>query len=197
MDNETPEQRILAACTAVLINGGLNGFTVDAVASEAGMSKGGVLHHFRTKQDLVEALVKEGCIQWISDYYAQVRQKKKSGSRMPHVYAIIAEGLQINSPSDEDASMKELFLMIHELNRTKPELAEESHKVYKLMLRDMMADGLTEGQALFVASAVDGVLLWTVAGMCPLTKQQRKTHLQAVLDYVGAIEAASGAGKPV
>lgn len=49
--------RLLIAAENVLIANGVAGLSFDAVAMEAGLSKGGVLHHFRTKEDLIDALV--------------------------------------------------------------------------------------------------------------------------------------------
>lgn len=53
---ERPEI-ILTAARAVLNRRGAKGLTIDAVAAEAGLSKGGVLHHFASKDALVAALV--------------------------------------------------------------------------------------------------------------------------------------------
>jgi AcrR family transcriptional regulator len=36
---------------------GVTGFTLDAVAHLAGLSKGGLLHHFKSKEQLLEALI--------------------------------------------------------------------------------------------------------------------------------------------
>ena len=48
---------ILDAAGAVLRRGGARGLTIDAVAAEAGLSKGGVLHHYASKDALILALV--------------------------------------------------------------------------------------------------------------------------------------------
>lgn len=48
---------ILEAAGAVLRRGGARGLTIDAVAAEAGLSKGGVLHHYGSKDALILALV--------------------------------------------------------------------------------------------------------------------------------------------
>lgn len=53
---ERPEI-ILDAADTVLLRKGARGLTIDAVAAEAGLSKGGVLHHFASKDALVAALV--------------------------------------------------------------------------------------------------------------------------------------------
>jgi AcrR family transcriptional regulator len=53
---ERPEI-ILEAAAAVLLKGSARGLTIDAVAAEAGLSKGGVLHHYASKDALIAALV--------------------------------------------------------------------------------------------------------------------------------------------
>jgi AcrR family transcriptional regulator len=53
---ERPEI-ILDAANAVLRERGAGALTIDAVAAAAGLSKGGVLHHFASKDALVAALV--------------------------------------------------------------------------------------------------------------------------------------------
>lgn len=48
---------ILDAANAVLRRNGARALTIDAVAAAAGLSKGGVMHHFASKDALVAALV--------------------------------------------------------------------------------------------------------------------------------------------
>ena len=49
-------ERIYAASEAVIAREGIGRLTIDAVAAEAKLSKGGVLHHFRSKEALVVGL---------------------------------------------------------------------------------------------------------------------------------------------
>lgn len=53
---ERPEI-ILDGADALLLRNGARGLTIDAVAAEVGLSKGGVLHHYGSKDALVAALV--------------------------------------------------------------------------------------------------------------------------------------------
>ncbi len=48
---------LLDAAERILAEGGSAALTLDAVAQDASVSKGGLLYHFRTKQDLVRALI--------------------------------------------------------------------------------------------------------------------------------------------
>jgi len=47
---------IFEACSRILRREGLTNLTLEAVSDEAGLSKGGLLYHFPTKQSLIESL---------------------------------------------------------------------------------------------------------------------------------------------
>lgn len=51
--------QLLEAAAHVVIERGLGGLTLDLVAQRAGVSKGGLIHHFPGKQELVEGLFNE------------------------------------------------------------------------------------------------------------------------------------------
>lgn len=53
------KQTITRAVAAVLVRDGLLNTTIDAVAAEAGISKGGVLYYFPSKRDLLDSLIFE------------------------------------------------------------------------------------------------------------------------------------------
>jgi AcrR family transcriptional regulator len=50
-------ENILKAAAQVLARLGVNAFTLDAVAREACITKGGVLHHFPSKESLIDSLI--------------------------------------------------------------------------------------------------------------------------------------------
>jgi AcrR family transcriptional regulator len=50
-------ERILDAAESVVIEQGVTGMTLDAVAARAKVSKGGLLYHFPSKDDVVRGLV--------------------------------------------------------------------------------------------------------------------------------------------
>lgn len=49
--------RVLAAATAVALREGPGAVTIEAVVAESGLSRGGVLYHFPSKAELLQALV--------------------------------------------------------------------------------------------------------------------------------------------
>ena len=53
---EETRELIFAACSQILQREGLTSLTLDAVAQEAGLSKGGLLYHFPSKVAMIESL---------------------------------------------------------------------------------------------------------------------------------------------
>ncbi|MBE2319224.1 TetR family transcriptional regulator [Solirubrobacter sp. CPCC 204708] len=56
--------RLLDAAATVVRRDGAQALTLDAVAKEAAVSKGGLLYHFKSKNDLVAAMVER----WLADF---------------------------------------------------------------------------------------------------------------------------------
>ena len=50
-------EAVLNAAAQIIVRLGISAFTIDAVAQEAGITKGGVLHHFPSKEALLNGLI--------------------------------------------------------------------------------------------------------------------------------------------
>lgn len=62
--------QILEAALDIVREEGTHKLTIDAVAKAAGISKGGVLHHFSTKEALISGTVRYG----VADLYCELKQ---------------------------------------------------------------------------------------------------------------------------
>jgi AcrR family transcriptional regulator len=58
--------QLLDAAEAVVAQDGVRNLTLDAVAARSGISKGGLLYHFRSKEDLAAAMI-ERSIAWFAE----------------------------------------------------------------------------------------------------------------------------------
>jgi len=56
-EERSTRDRLLDAFEQLIVGAGSRAATLDAVAAEAGVSKGGLLYHFRSKEALVDAMV--------------------------------------------------------------------------------------------------------------------------------------------
>ncbi len=68
MTERTTRQRLLDAAAVVARRDGASAITLETVASEAGLSKGGLLYHFTTKDALIDALIED----WLDRFEADM-----------------------------------------------------------------------------------------------------------------------------
>lgn len=90
-------ERILDALRTVLARGGASAVTLEAVAAEAGLSKGGLLYHFKNKEALYAALLAES----EADVIAQMasRMQRMSATRAYLDFALPESELEAASTS--------------------------------------------------------------------------------------------------
>ena len=90
MSRPSARERLLDAAATVVRRDGAQALTLDAVAAEAGVSKGGLLYHFRSKRDLLDALVGRWLDGWQADMDADaVGLSILSGAHMTLVPRVI------------------------------------------------------------------------------------------------------------
>src|SRR3954453_7916392 len=62
------QDRLLAPAGGVLMRDGAQALTLDAVAQEAEVSKGGLLYHFKSKRELVEGMIER----WMAEFQREI-----------------------------------------------------------------------------------------------------------------------------
>src|SRR3954464_176448 len=62
--------RLLDAAAVVVKRDGAQALTLDAVAAEAAVSKGGLLYHFKTKRELVQAMIER----WRAEFQPEMEE---------------------------------------------------------------------------------------------------------------------------
>ena len=67
-------ENLLVAAETVIIEKGFAHLTLEAVAAQANLSKGGLLYHFPTKDALIEALVTRSADHW-REHYHRIRRE--------------------------------------------------------------------------------------------------------------------------
>ncbi len=156
--------RLLDAAEAVVVRQGIANLTLEAVAAEAGMSKGGLLHHFPTKDRLVEGLVKRTADNWRACCV-------EACGRVPEGPGRMARGLLNHSLADAKSwteqcrrSSSAVFAALAQ----NPALIEPMRAAYADLRRRIGEDGLPPGVGETVAAAIDGLWLYWVLGLVPI-----------------------------
>ncbi|MDL2226728.1 TetR/AcrR family transcriptional regulator [Deltaproteobacteria bacterium OttesenSCG-928-M10] len=86
---ELVRERILAAAASVAVKRGADILSIGQVAREAGVTKGGLLHHFPTKQILIEALYLNLLDQFESKIYEVMAEDENPRGRFTRAYVTV------------------------------------------------------------------------------------------------------------
>lgn len=158
---------LLDAAEAVVARFGIANLTLDAVAAEVGMSKGGVLHHFPSKDRLVEAMVVRSAEGWRAHF-------TRAYELMPPGPGRMARALLHHCLSDATGWTRELqrgssacFAALAQ----NPKLIEPMRDVYSDLHERLAHDGLPPGVGESVGSAINGLWLYWVLGLVPVNQE--------------------------
>jgi len=177
---DNSQDALLDAAVAVVARQGIANLTLDAVAAEAGLSKGGLLHHFPSKDRLVEALVRRNA-ENSRRYYDEAYERTPEGpGRM--VRAMLDHCLSdLDSWSEELQRNSSVCFAALAQN---PSLIEPMRAVYSDLQRRVADDGLPPGVGEAAAAAIDGLWLYWVLGLVPVNESllvRVRTALEAML----------------
>lgn len=176
--SDLPE-RIVRAAVDLAAAAGIRAVTFDAVAARVGASKGAVMHHFRTRGALVEAMVAA----LVADHRAAV---EAACGRDPHPTGRFARALLhvATSSAGVGAERGLLAALIEE-----PERAEVLRAHYRWCRERLALDGLPPMNATIVLLAGDGLWLAELAGL-PTVDPEEMDAVVAALDALTRVAAA-------
>jgi AcrR family transcriptional regulator len=186
--------RMLDAAEAVVVRQGIANLTLDAVAAEAKMSKGGLLHYFPNKDRLIEAMVAR-CAECWRDGFNRAREAAPAGpGRMAR--ALLSHLADTQGWSEQcQRSSSAAFAALAQ----NPNLIEPMRATYGELRGRLAEDGLAPGIAETVLVAMDGLWLNRVLGLAPVDQERmdmiRRALESLVIPARGAARLAPAAGR--
>jgi AcrR family transcriptional regulator len=186
---EIDRDRILDAAESVILDSGGRTFTLDAVAERAGISKGGLVYSFATKDGLVRAALERE----VSRFQDAVRQRLGDMPLDPleMVLAHIEEALD----EDDAATRKAAFLVTALVHA--PEMLEPVRRYYRALLDPLLTECGEVHEVRHALLAVEGIFLLRGLGFVEVSEDEQKSVLLHARDIVIAVLAkhrASSAG---
>jgi AcrR family transcriptional regulator len=159
-DPEQTRAALLDAAAGLVRERGISA-TLDDVARRAGVSKGGLLYHFATKQELLLALAREWLERFRVAVLAAVDPADDAPGRLVRAYVRVSVREALDAAATRDA----LVLLAH-LSSVEAitDLARADAVRWQ---EDLRADGLPEDVLALVLAAADGVSAQPVWGMEP------------------------------
>ena len=172
--------KILLAAGRVVARDGAKHLTLEAVAIEAKLSKGGLLYHFATKQALVAALVED-----LVSRFEKIRAgHAATGGPGAHTSAYLWATFDEAGRELDKASAGVAAAVAND-----PSLLEPLRVAYRRWQHQLTSDGIDPVSATIVRLAVDGLWFSQILGIDPLPKRL----LTGVIDRLGSLVVAERA----
>jgi AcrR family transcriptional regulator len=157
---------LLDAAVAVIRRDGAAALTLDAVAAEAGVSKGGVLYHFASKRALVDGLLSR----WLDAFEAKLTEEDVLASY------VRACDLPKSGPDYNASEFGVLAAMIDE-----PEVLEATREREAAWMERILAGATDPVDAWLVRLAADGLWYSDLLGIAPPQGEDRRRLIARLL----------------
>lgn len=170
--------RILDAAEGRLLQQGPGGLVLDAVARDAGISKGGLLYHFPSKEALVSGLVSRMLdgFDEVQDQLADSDRDRAGAWTRAYLASTVSDrGL----PADSSAQLMAGILAV--LDKDSPQL-EGLRKRFGHWHRRIEDDGIEATRATIVRLAADGLWLSSLLGLPELSPETSARVIRALRD---------------
>jgi AcrR family transcriptional regulator len=151
-------ERLLNAAEQVVARDGVSNLTLDAVAREAGVSKGGLLYHFPSKSALVIAIVERLATRCESKHAETLAAEPAGPGSFTRAY--LTARLRPHEPQE---SILQTALLA--AAGTDPQYLEPFRKRLNQWQERLESDGIDAETACIVRLAIDGLCLGEVLGM--------------------------------
>lgn len=162
-------QRILSAAEDVVLRDGVGRLTLDATAAEAGLSKGGVLYHFPTRDALVAGMIER----LVGDFVHDIEEAAK-GASGPGSFTRAYVEATVEPGSLEPDRDNRLGAALIAAIAAEPSLLRPLQLAFDDWQRQLDADGIDPVRATVVRLAVDGLWLSELFGLAPPSAARRR-----------------------
>lgn len=179
MENTARSERTrslaLEAALAIIARDGPGRLTLDAIARESGISKGGLMHQFRSKAAVLKALL-ERQIDHFSGFRRRYLAEHGLERQQPELAARIATSREALTGPNAVA-----FAILGALAE-EPELLSPVRAVDAEALEAIRAEALDPDLAIIRWLAARGLVTTSMMGICPLSDAERQRLFDRLLD---------------
>lgn len=158
---------ILMAVSEIVREEGVASLTLEAVAKRAGISKGGLLYHYPSKDALIKGMVKE----WTGLYFESIESLVNNDSKEKGKW--IRAYVNTSFSDLENDHYKHLNAALTAALFINPDLLNEFNEKNDLLYANMLGDGIDPLQITLARLLVDGLWFAEIYGISPLTEEMK------------------------
>lgn len=176
------KDRLLNAAEQIVLRDGAMRLTLEAVAAESGMSKGGLLYHFRSKDELVQAMIDR-----LHREYEEEVGRLIASDANPHgrrLRAMLRASFP-ERPAKKRMRLEQLSAALLAAVVTNPKLLEQMQERIVAFEQTLQGEGLDPVVGTMIHCAADGLWLTGLFGIAHSTRAMRKkliAHLIALTE---------------
>ncbi len=179
MDNVTRSGRtrdvVIQAALTIIARDGARRLTLDAIAREAGISKGGLMHQFRTKEAVLKAL-----LEYQAEYFDKFSQDYMAKAITTSPEANLST--QIAVAREAVTTEKSVAFAILGAISEEPGLLSVFKEIDAKKIETLRAEAADPDLATLRWYAARGMLLNSLLGQCPLSDEDRERLFDRLLD---------------
>lgn len=169
-DSFQTKSKLLEAAAKIVKEKGASCLTLDAVAKQAGVSKGGLLYHYPSKSALLT-----GMVAYLNDRFEQAIKNQVAQGNATWLEAYVAMSFDPqHSQIAESAGM--LAAVANDLTLLEP-LAEQ----YKFLQQQVESSSADPDLATILRLAADGLWFIELFGISPLSDERRSQVLARLI----------------
>ncbi len=179
MDNTTRSERsrqaVIQAALDIIVRDGPGRLTLDAIARESGISKGGLMHQFHNKEAVLKALI-EYQVEYYENFSRNLLAELGPDTQEPCLKSQIAISREVI------AKPKSVFFGILGAMAQEPSLLSLPRETDAEKVESIRSEASDPDLALLRWAAARGLALTSMLGMCPLSNEDRERLFDRLLD---------------
>jgi len=181
------KQGLLDAAQALVSQVGVQALTLEGVAAAAGVTKGGLVYHFKTRDDLLAALI-ERMMGYIRERN-QARAVSQGNTSRALVLALSEDTFAM--PRHE----KQLYSNLLAAISNHPHLLGPVRELFRHTYGQLAKDNSHPGLAQLLAAALDGITLLELLDLHRFTKAQHAAMRTAVERLASQLDLPASEGR--
>jgi len=174
-------ERLLDAAERLVAERGASHLTLDAVAAEAGVSKGGLLYHFPSKSALLEGMVRRH-LRELDARAAELAAAAWAGPGDPPTEQHVAA--RIRAVLEKGATHRAVGAAMLAAAAGNPALLAPCREQCRVAIERMRTLPLPFAQVAILQLAVDGLMLSELLQLSPYTAEERGRIVEAILSAI-------------
>lgn len=173
---ESRRVAILEAASSIVSEKGIFNLTLEAVAKEAGISKGGLLYHFPSKEALVQGMVEHLAHNYRSKIAKNVDDDPLDRGKWTRAF--------LNVTFNQGYPNKDMHAGLLAAKAVNPKLMLPLYQAYEEWQTNIENDGLDSIDATIIRLATDGIWLAELLELYNIDDQKKKAVYKRLHEWI-------------